>query len=145
MAGEKDAWEREEYRKNAMLVEDADEGGNDGNNSDYSWSRVHHGRRRGTHRGQRHEVKEGRANGHSWVGEGMDMRKMVRLCSRSDACALEAGGSMKVPDVGKTVVCQAAYRLARAIRMTPNLSTKKSKIKIKQSRGDEMDIQHENK
>ena len=48
-------------------------------------------------------------NGHSWVVRGMDMRKMVRLCSRSDARALEAGGSMKVPDVGKAIVCQAAY------------------------------------
>jgi hypothetical protein len=125
MAGGKDAWEREEYMKNAMVVVvDADEGGDDGNNSDYSWSRVHHGKRHGTLRGQRHEAKEGRVNGHSWVVGGMDMRKMVRLCSRSDACALEAVGSMKVPDVGKVIVCQAAYRHARAIRRTPNLSTK---------------------
>ena len=43
MAVEKDAWEREEYRKNAMVVGDADEGGDDENNSDYNWSRVHHG------------------------------------------------------------------------------------------------------
>jgi hypothetical protein len=124
MAAEKDAWEREECRKNATVVEHADEGGDDGNNSDYSWSRVHRGRRHGTHRGQRHEAKEGRVNGHSWVVGGMDMRKMVRLCSRSDACALEVGGSMKVPDVGKAIVCLAAYRLARTIRMTPNLSRK---------------------
>ena len=48
-------------------------------------------------------------NGHSWVVGGMDMRRMARLCSRSDACALEAGGSMKVPDVGKVIVRQAAY------------------------------------
>ena len=111
MAVEKAAWEREERRKNAMVVEDADEDedADDENNSDYSWSRVRRGRRRGTHRGRRHEAKEGRVNGHSWVVRGMDMRKMVRLCSRSDARALEAGGSMKVPDVGKAIVCQAAY------------------------------------
>jgi hypothetical protein len=109
MAEEKDAWEREECRKNAMVVEDADEGGDDENNFDYSWSRVHRGRRHGTHRGQRHEAKEGRVNGHSWVVGGMDMRKMVRLSSRSDACALGAGGSMKVPDAGKAIVGQAAY------------------------------------
>jgi hypothetical protein len=92
-----------------MVVVDADEGGDDENNSDYSWSRVHRGRRHGIHRGQRHEAKEGQVNGRSWVVGGMDMRKMVRLCSRSDACVLEAGGSMKVPGVGKAIVCQAAY------------------------------------
>lgn len=124
MAAEKDAWEREERRKNATAVGHADEGADDGNNFDYSCRRVHHGRPHGTHRGQRHEAKKGQVNDHSWAVGGMDMRKMVRLCSRSDACALEAGGSMKVPDVGKVIVCQAAYRLARAIRMTPNLSTK---------------------
>ena len=91
-----------------MVVGDADEGGDDENNSDYSWSRVHHGRHHGTHRGQGHEVKEGRVNGHSWVVGGMDMRKMVRLCNRSEACALEAEGSKKVPDVGKVIVCRAA-------------------------------------
>ncbi len=37
------------------------------------------------------------------------MRKMVRLCSRSDACAVEVGHSMKVPDVGMAIVGQAAY------------------------------------
>ena len=107
MAGEKDAWEREECRKNEMVVVDADDA-DDEKNSDYSWSRVHRGRRHGTHHGQRHEAKEGRVNGHSWAVGGMDMRKMVRLCSRSDACALEAG-SMNAPDVGKAIVCQAAY------------------------------------
>lgn len=79
MAEEKDAWEREECRKNAMVVEHADEGGDDENNSDYSWGRVRHGKRHGTHRGQRHEVKEGRVNDHSWVVGRMDNRKMVRL------------------------------------------------------------------
>jgi hypothetical protein len=48
-------------------------------------------------------------NDHSWVVGGMDMRKMVHLCSRSDACALEAGGSMKVPGVGRVIAGQAAY------------------------------------
>lgn len=91
-----------------MVVGDADVGGDDENNFDYSWSRVHHGRHHGTHRGQEHEVKEGRVNGHSWVVGGMDMRKMVRLCNRSEACALEAEGSKKVPDVGKVIVCRAA-------------------------------------
>ena len=109
MAAEKDAWEREECRKNAMVVVDADESGDDGSNSDYSWGRVHHGRRHGTHLGQRHEAKEGRVSDHSWVVGGMDMRKVVRLCIRSDARALEAGDSTKVPDVGKVIVCQAAY------------------------------------
>lgn len=91
-----------------MVVGDADEGGDDENNSDYSWSRVH-GRHHGTHRGQGHEVKEGWVNGHSWVVGGMDMRKMVRLCNRSEVCALEAEGSKKDPDVGKVIVCRAAY------------------------------------
>jgi hypothetical protein len=109
MTEKKDAWEREECRKNALVVEDADESGDDENNFDYSWSRVHHERRHGTHRGQKHEAKEGQVNGRSWVVGGMDMRKMVRLCSRSDARALEAEGSMKVQDVGKAIVCQAAY------------------------------------
>lgn len=48
-------------------------------------------------------------NGHSWVVGGMDMRKMVRLCSRSDAYVLEVGGNMKVPDVDKAIAGQAAY------------------------------------
>lgn len=43
MAAEKDAWEREGCRKNAIVVEDVDEGADDENNSDYSWSHVHHG------------------------------------------------------------------------------------------------------
>ena len=109
MAAEKDAWGCGERKGNAMVEEDADEGGDDEKSSDYNWSRVHHERRHGTHRGQRHEVKEGRVNGHSWIVGGMDMRKMVRLCSHSDACASEAGGSMKVPGVvDKAIVCQAA-------------------------------------
>jgi hypothetical protein len=86
MVEEKDAWEREECKKNVMVSEDADEGGNDEDNFDYSWSRVHHGKRCETHRGQKHEVKEGRVNGHSWVEGGIDMSKMVRLCSRSCMC-----------------------------------------------------------
>ncbi len=52
MAAEKDAWEREGCRKNAMVVRGADEDGDDENNFDYSWSRVHHVRRHGIHRGQ---------------------------------------------------------------------------------------------
>jgi len=47
--------------------------------------------------------------GRSWVAGGMDMRKMVRLCSRNDVCAVEVGDNMKVPGVGKAIVGQEAY------------------------------------
>jgi hypothetical protein len=92
-----------------VVVDYADEGGDDENNSDYNWGRVHHGRCHGTHRGQRHEAKGGQVNGHSWVARGIDIGKMVRLRSRSDACAVEVVGSMKVPDEGRAIVGQAAY------------------------------------
>jgi len=65
MAAEKGAWEREECKTNVVVVDDADEGGDDENNSDYNWGRVHHGRCHGTHRGQRHEAKGEQVNGHS--------------------------------------------------------------------------------
>jgi hypothetical protein len=115
MAAEKGAWEREECRKNVVVVDDADEGGDDENNFDYNWGRAHHGRCHGTHRGQRHEAKGGPVNGRSWVARGIDMGKVVRLRSRSDACEVEAGDSMKVPDEGKAIVGQATYRLAQFV------------------------------
>ncbi len=51
MAVEKDAWERGECKKNAM-VDDEGESGDDEKNSGYNWGRVHHGKRHGTHRDQ---------------------------------------------------------------------------------------------
>lgn len=109
MVEEKDAWEREECKKNVMVSDDADEGGDDECSFDYNWGHVHHGKCHGTHRGQRHEATVERVNGHSWVAGGIDKSKLERLCSRT-ACAVVAGDRMTVPDVvGKAIVGQAAY------------------------------------
>ena len=113
MAAEKDAWEREDCRKNVMESDDADEDGDDENNFDYNWGHVHHGKCHGTHRGQRHEATGERVNGRSWVAGGIDMCKVERLCSRS-ACAVVAEDRMTVPDVGKAIVGQAAYSLPQS-------------------------------
>jgi len=122
MTAEKGAWEREVCTKHETGVEEVDEEDEDDANSfDYNWGLVHLGKRHDTHRGQRHEAKVGRVNDHSSAVVGIDTGRMRgRLCSHSDACAAGVGDSMKVPDGGKVIVGQEAYRLARSISSKPD-------------------------
>jgi hypothetical protein len=83
----------------------------------------------------------GRVNDHSSAVVGIDTGKMRgRLRSHSDACAAGAGDSTKVPDGGKVIVGQEAYRLAQSISSKPDSPLQKS-VKRKRERVYEIYIQ----